>query len=97
MVTSPKNCQNIFHNFLKIGSLKNACMELNENILFIALINYLSNDSKNIKIRLLGEAAYFFFRKHENTLKSMDFYKRDEYFCPPSVFRTCENNVAGTP
>ena len=26
-----------------------------------------------------------FSRKHENTLKSMEFYKHDEYFCPPSV------------
>ena len=24
--------------------------------------------------------------KHENTWKSMEFYKRDEYFCPPSVY-----------
>ena len=25
-----------------------------------------------------------FSRKHENTWKSMEFYKRDEYFCPPT-------------
>ena len=30
-----------------------------------------------------------FSRKHENTLKSMEFYKRDEYFCPPSVEADC--------
>ena len=34
-----------------------------------------------------------FSRKHENTLKSMEFYKRDEYFCPPSVCTINMTNV----
>ena len=31
------------------------------------------------------EKQDIFSCKHENTFKSMEFYKRDKYFCPPSV------------
>ena len=41
-------------------------MHRNENILFIALFMYLSNDSKQ-------DIFFFFFGKYENTSKSMEF------------------------
>ena len=59
-------------------------MELCENTLFIASLIYLSNDTKIIKI-VNQEKQDKFSSKRENTCKSMEFSKRDEYFCPPTV------------
>ena len=55
-------------------------MELNENTFFYCFLM----TPKTLKYVNL-EKQDNFSRKHENTLKSMEFYKRDEYFCPPSV------------
>ena len=51
---------------------RNASIELNENISFIALYIYISNDTKIVKNRIIRRSRIFFSCKRENILKSME-------------------------
>ena len=55
-------------------------MEFKENVLFIALFIYLSNGTKTLKC-VDKEKQDIFSCKHENTVKSVEFFESDEQLC----------------
>ena len=61
-------------------------MKLIENILFIALFIYLSNDTKIMKNMLTRRNGENFFCNHENTRMSMEFLTLRKYFWSLTVY-----------
>ena len=87
MVTSPKNCQKIFHNFLKNCSVKTYAWN-SMKLSCLLLYSFTFQMTPKILKYVDQVKQDKFSCKRENTCKSMEFSKRDEYFCPPTVSGT---------